>query len=48
MTIRSGSAEWHGNVESGSGTVTVGDGVFEGAYSLLLLVTLLMFGSVSD
>lgn len=33
MTVRSGSAEWHGNVEDGSGTVTVGDGVFEGAYS---------------
>src|SRR5260370_4181254 len=33
MTVRNGSAEWHGNVESGSGTVTVGDGVFEGAYS---------------
>jgi osmotically inducible protein OsmC len=33
MTARNGSAEWHGSVESGSGTVTVGDGVFEGAYS---------------
>jgi osmotically inducible protein OsmC len=33
MTVRNGSAEWRGNVESGSGTVTVGDGVFEGAYS---------------
>jgi lipoyl-dependent peroxiredoxin len=33
MTVRSGSAEWRGNVEHGSGTVTVGDGVFEGAYS---------------
>ena len=33
MTVRSGTAEWHGNVESGSGMVTVGDGVFEGAYS---------------
>jgi osmotically inducible protein OsmC len=33
MTIRSGSAEWHENVESGSGTVTVGNGVSEGAYS---------------
>jgi lipoyl-dependent peroxiredoxin len=33
MTVRNGSAEWHGNLESGSGTVTVGDGVFEGAYS---------------
>jgi osmotically inducible protein OsmC len=33
MTARNGSAEWRGNVESGSGTVTVGDGVFEGAYS---------------
>ena len=33
MTVRNGSAEWHGNVESGSGTVTVGDGVFEGSYS---------------
>jgi osmotically inducible protein OsmC len=33
MTARNGSAEWRGNVESGSGTVTVGNGVFEGAYS---------------
>jgi hypothetical protein len=33
MTTRNGSAEWHGSVESGSGTITVGDGVFEGAYS---------------
>ena len=33
MTARNGSADWHGNLESGSGTVTVGDGVFEGAYS---------------
>jgi osmotically inducible protein OsmC len=33
MTARNGAAEWHGDVESGSGTVTVGDGVFEGPYS---------------
>jgi osmotically inducible protein OsmC len=33
MTARNGSAEWHGNVESGSGTITVGGGVFEGSYS---------------
>lgn len=33
MTARSGSAEWHGNVASGLGTITVGDGVFEGGYS---------------
>jgi lipoyl-dependent peroxiredoxin len=33
MTARNGSAEWHGDLESGSGTVTVGDGVFQGAYS---------------
>jgi len=33
MTARNGSADWHGNVQSGSGTITVGDGVFEGAYS---------------
>jgi osmotically inducible protein OsmC len=33
MTTRSGKAEWHGSVDSGSGTITVGDGVFEGAYS---------------
>ena len=33
MTARNGSAEWHGNVESGSGAITVGNGVFEGAYS---------------
>ena len=33
MTARNGSAEWHGNVESGSGVITVGNGVFEGGYS---------------
>jgi osmotically inducible protein OsmC len=33
MTERNGSAEWHGDVEHGTGRVTVGDGVFEGAYS---------------
>jgi len=33
MTARNGSAEWHGNLESGSGTITVGEGVFEGPYS---------------
>jgi len=33
MTARNGKAEWRGNVESGSGTITVGDGIFEGAYS---------------
>jgi lipoyl-dependent peroxiredoxin len=33
MTARNGSAEWHGNLEGGSGTITVGEGVFEGPYS---------------
>jgi lipoyl-dependent peroxiredoxin len=33
MTARNGSAEWRGSVETGSGTISVGDGVFEGAYS---------------
>ena len=33
MTARNGSAEWRGSVETGSGTITVGDGMFEGAYS---------------
>src|ERR1700740_3141720 len=33
MAVRNGSAEWHGDLQSGSGTVTVGTGVFEGAYS---------------
>jgi osmotically inducible protein OsmC len=33
MTARNGSAEWHGDLESGSGSITVGDGVFEAAYS---------------
>jgi hypothetical protein len=28
MTVRSGIAVWHGSVESGSGTITVGDTVF--------------------
>jgi lipoyl-dependent peroxiredoxin len=33
MSARNGSTECRGNVESGLGTVTVGDGVFEGTYS---------------
>ena len=33
MTARNGSAEWRGNIQSGSGTVTVGNGFFEGPYS---------------
>ena len=33
MTVRDGSAEWHGDVRSGSGEITVGDGVFQGPYS---------------
>jgi lipoyl-dependent peroxiredoxin len=33
MTARNGSAEWRGDIQTGSGTVTVGNGVFEGAYS---------------
>jgi lipoyl-dependent peroxiredoxin len=33
MTARNGKAEWRGSVETGSGTITVGDGGLEGAYS---------------
>jgi NADPH-dependent 2,4-dienoyl-CoA reductase/sulfur reductase-like enzyme len=33
MTARNGSADWHGDVKTGSGTITVGDGVFSGPYS---------------
>jgi lipoyl-dependent peroxiredoxin len=33
MAERSGSAEWQGDLPSGSGKLTVGDGVFEGSYS---------------
>jgi osmotically inducible protein OsmC len=33
VTARNGKAEWHGGVDSGSGTTTVGAGVFEGACS---------------
>ena len=33
MAVRNGSAEWRGDLQSGSGTVTVGNGVFEGSYS---------------
>src|ERR1700735_3048109 len=33
MATRKGSAEWRGDVKDGAGTLTVGDGVFEGAYS---------------
>ena len=33
MTARNASAEWHGDAATGSGRITVGDGVFEGPYS---------------
>ena len=33
MATRSGSAEWKGDLPSGAGTLTVGDGVFSGNYS---------------
>jgi lipoyl-dependent peroxiredoxin len=33
MATRNGSAEWSGNLKDGSGTVTVGDGVWSGDYS---------------
>lgn len=33
MATRNGSAEWRGDLKGGSGTVCVGDGVFEGDYS---------------
>jgi osmotically inducible protein OsmC len=33
MATRNGSAEWRGDLKGGSGSVQVGDGVFEGAYS---------------
>jgi osmotically inducible protein OsmC len=33
MATRKGSAQWKGDLESGSGDLTVGEKVFEGAYS---------------
>ena len=33
MPERSGSAVWRGDLEGGDGNLTVGDGVFEGAYT---------------
>ena len=33
MATRNGSAEWRGDLKGGSGTVKVGEGVFEGNYS---------------
>jgi len=33
MTTRNGSAEWRGDLRGGAGELTVGDGVFKGAYS---------------
>jgi lipoyl-dependent peroxiredoxin len=33
MATRNGSAEWHGDLKSGNGNLTVGDGVFHGNYS---------------
>jgi hypothetical protein len=34
MTARNGKAEWHGNAESGPGTITVGDGTPTGGAAL--------------
>jgi osmotically inducible protein OsmC len=33
MATRNGSAEWRGDLQQGTGQLTVGDGVFQGAYS---------------
>ena len=33
MPTRSGSAVWRGDLQGGDGNLTVGDGVFEGAYT---------------
>jgi lipoyl-dependent peroxiredoxin len=33
VATRNGSAQWNGNLMDGSGTVTVGDGVWSGDYS---------------
>jgi osmotically inducible protein OsmC len=33
MATRNGSAEWRGDLRSGAGELTVGDGVFKGNYS---------------
>ena len=33
MATRNGRAEWRGDLQSGSGDLTVGDGVFQGQYS---------------
>ena len=33
MATRSGNAEWRGDLRAGAGELTVGDGVFKGAYS---------------
>ena len=33
MATRNGSAEWRGDLESGAGSLTVGEGVFSGDYS---------------
>jgi lipoyl-dependent peroxiredoxin len=33
MATRNGSAEWRGDLQSGAGSLTVGDGVFTGDYS---------------
>jgi lipoyl-dependent peroxiredoxin len=33
MATRNGSAEWHGDLKSGSGSLSLGSGLFSGAYS---------------
>ena len=35
MTTRTSSAQWNGDLKGGNGEVTVGDGVFTGAYTFV-------------
>jgi hypothetical protein len=48
MIARNGSADWHGDVQTGSGTITVGDGVFSGPYCKTPGKVALVTGGTSD
>jgi hypothetical protein len=38
MTVRTSQAQWKGSLKQGQGTMKLGSGAFEGAYSFLALI----------
>jgi hypothetical protein len=49
MTVRTSQAQWKGSLKQGQGTMKLGSGAFEGAYSFLALIAgILSSGSATQ